>query len=360
MKQYDGFMEGFERRRQATLAGKLTYLPIHDIFPRLASVFPGFIPGEYVLITGASGAAKSRFTRFLFVKHVINLIHQYGINAKIFYNSTEESLEKIESTFVQSYLFKKYKLDIPFYDIMHFLMPGKALPIDTVRKIAEGKEIVDQLIRPHMHISHETNPYGFYSILRNHFFETGTFYNEDKKVAQGEMFTRYVPNDPNSFTIGISDNINNYSAEQGKTHEATLKYFSEVYCRKIVCIKCNGIIVNVQQQVGDKERIESNFKTTAMAEKLYPSLDSLAHCTHTHRDATIALGLFKPQKFSRIMPKYGGYETKINRTLTGLHILKTRESMPVTANILPMNHLPGDIFEELPKIGENLFSTNGH
>lgn len=346
-----GFMEQFEWRRDATLKGKLTYLPIDGILPRLSDVIPGFTPSDYILITGASGSGKSRLTRFLFVKHVINMIIQYGINAKIMLNSTEETLEKIESTFVQSYLYRKFGINLGFYEIMHFRKPGQALSDEMTNKIREAWDHMNNVIRPYIDLSHEGNPYGFYKKVRNELANSGKFYNaEDKQVDVGDMFEYYLHDDPHRFVIAISDNLNNYSEEAGRNHEATLRYFSESYCRNILCLKANCIVVNVQQQVGDKERIDANFRGSNVAEKLYPSNGTLAHCTHTHRDATVVLGIHKPQKYHRIMPYYAGYEVAKNRNLTGLHILKTRESEPTIANIIPMNHLPGDIFEELPKI----------
>lgn len=347
----NGFLEGFQQRREALDKGKLTYLPIHDILPRMSTIFPGFIPEDYVLITGASGAGKSRFTRFLFVKHVINLISMYGINAHIFYNSTEESLAKIEATFIQSYLWRKYQMDLKFYDLMQYVMPSNKLPDATVRKIMEAKEMVDKKIRPYMTLYHEHDGYTFYKKVISGLAKRGQFYNEEGSIIKtGEKIGSYSSEDPYAFNIVISDNINNYSAWEGKNHETTLRNFSELYCRNVLNLKCKAIVVNVQQQVGDKERADTNLKTSQMAEKLYPSKDGLAHCTHTQRDATVMLGIFKPHGFARVMPTYGGYPVAQTKGLTGIHILKTRESEPTIANIVPVNHLPGDTFVELPKI----------
>lgn len=340
-----GFIENFEWRRQVALAGKHSYIPIDGILPRFSNVVPGFSPSDYVLITGASGTGKSRFTRFLFVKHIINLITSQGLEAKIIMNSTEETLEKIESTFVQSYLFRRHNLKLSFYDVMHYRKPNEALPDDVVNKIREAWKDMEHSVRPFIDLHHEGNPYGFYAKVREYLRENGRFVTEDGRDAEiGKPFAGYVPSNPYKFLIVISDNVNNYSEEAGRNHEATIRYFSETYCRNIICIKCGGIVVNVQQQVGDKERIDSNFRGANNAEKLYPSNGTLAHCSHTHRDATVVLGLHKPQKYHRIMPWYAGYEVSKNTLLTGLHILKTRESEPTIANIIPLNHLPEDIF----------------
>jgi energy-coupling factor transporter ATP-binding protein EcfA2 len=331
-------------------------LPIDEVFPRMATVFPGFVRDEYVLLTGNSGSGKSRFARYLFVRHPINMHTKYKLPVHILYNSTEESITKIESTFVQAYLIKKYGINLNFYQINHYAK--QALNESTMDKIREAYSFVEEKIKPFVTITNIKNPFGIYDKARSMLAGIGKLYLDGQQVPVGSRFDTYIPNDPNMMFILLNDNVNNLSKEKSMTHEETLRNFSETYCRNLLNLRFGAMVVNVQQQVGDKEKVEANYSTNNMAEKLYPSLSTTAHCTHLQRDCTIGLGIFKPYKHHRIIPKYAGHEVSKIPTITGIHILKTREAEPTTANIVPMNHQNGDIFKELPKIQErNLFST---
>lgn len=354
--EQESFWDGTNRRRSLIMAGGMTLLPLDEVFPRMATVFPGFVRGDYVLLTGNSGSGKSRFARYLFVRHPINMSIKYNMPVTILYNSTEETEAKIESTFVQAYLIKKYGLNLDFYQINHY--SKNALNETTMQKIREGFDFVEQKIKPHVTITNIKNPFGVYDQARNMLSKLGKLYNNGVQVRPGERFDMYIPDDPNRLFILLNDNVNNFSKEKSMTHEETIRHYSEAYCRNLLNLRFGALVVNVQQQVGDKEKVESNFSAHNMAEKLYPSLSTLAHCTHTQRDCTIGLGIYKPFKHHKIVTKYGGHEVAKIPTITGIHILKTRESQPTTANIVPLNHLNGDIFKELPKVeAQNLFST---
>ena len=105
----------------------------------------------------------------------------------------------------------------------------------------------------------------------------------------------------------------------------------------------------VQQQVNNKEMIETNFKGATIVDKLKPSLATLAKCKATSEDCTLGIGLFDPVKVG--VTDYNGYENLDNQpySFRSLSILKYREGeLPPGAEIPLRCNFKIDEFKELP------------
>lgn len=330
------------------LEGVPTFISIASFFRRLTRFLPGFMPGDYVLLTANSGIGKSRFARFLFIKIPIILqAKNPKFKVKIFLNSLEESIEKVESTFISSYIYRKHNIKLDYYKLNHF--SEEALPEHTMNCIREAEEFYDNNIRPYLEVVIDPNPEDFYKRVLRYMAQHGKFYNEQGDEVDGlvKHFVKYIPDDPGRFVIVISDTINNYDAMPGKSWYETLKMFSTKYCRQQLCLKCKCIVVNLQQQASDKEKVEMNKMGVPIEQKLEPSLDGLGDIKITQRDATVALGLFHPARYQ--IGSHGGWNIKkMFGKYRALSILKTREGEMSEHNQLAIEIQHGDHFQELP------------
>lgn len=342
---FDKFYEGTDYRRNQLLKAVPTILPFKS-FSRLSKYIPGIIPNDQIIICANTGIGKSRFMRKIIIKDPLNYAIANNIKIKIFLNSLEESIDKVISTFVSSYLYENYGLELSYYQLNNY--STEPLTEDIMSKIKEAKAYVDHL-QEYIDIVHISNPYGFYIHIWKWLFENGTFYNDDVKLESYSIqWNKYVPNDPNQIVIAISDTINKYQEENGKGTYQTLRTFSEFYSRKLLGIQCNVINVLIQQLSPDKEKLELNLRGKTMIEKLKPSLDALRDCRATQEDATLIFGLFDPSKYGE--SHYQGYDlTKLNGKFRSLIVLKTREGELDSNNEIPLiAYLGRDEFEELP------------
>lgn len=342
---FDIFYKGTTNRKERIQQGIPTIIPFKS-FDRLAKFIPGIIPGEQIIICANTGIGKSRFMRKIIIKDPLRYAIENDLKIKIFLNSLEESIDKVVSTFVSSYLYEKYGLQLNFYELNNYSI--EALDNDTMAKIAEAKGYVDHL-QQYIDIVHISNPYGFYLHIWKWLFKNGIFYNDNTKLeSYSVQWNKYVPNDPNQIVIAISDTINKYQEENGKGVYNTLRTFSEFYSRKLLGIQCNVINVLIQQLSPDKEKLELNFKGKTIIEKVKPSLDALRDCRATQEDATLIFGLFDPSKYGE--NHYQGYElNKLDGKFRSLIVLKTREGELDANNEIPLvAYLGRDEFEELP------------
>ena len=302
-----------------------------------------------MIVTANSGVGKSRFTRFLFIK--VPLIMQKknpNFKVNIILNSLEESREKVEATFIQSRLYRKYGIKINYYDLNHF--SETALSEDYMQKIEESKSFYDENIRPYLDIVIEPNPQEYYKYVLRKLKTMGKFYDRagNQVDPMERVFERFEYDNPGQMLISISDTINNYDSFAGMNWWESIKKFSAKYCRQNLCMKCNVITVNLQQQASDKEKIEMNKLGMPIEQKLEPSLDGLGDIKVTQRDATVALGLFHPARYK--ISAHGNFDIRrMQGKYRSLHILKTREGEFDNRVVLPMEIQHGDFFKELPQ-----------
>lgn len=345
MTLFEELVSKVKSNNEKVTNGEILMIDISSVFPRLAALLPGFVKGDQIIITANSGVGKSRFSRFMFVKLPIALSQVSKLKPKIFLNSLEETPEKVASTFVIQYLKENHDLVLSYYDLLYPRVPHDSA---ILSKIEEGWAYYKQ-IEKYLEVVSIHQPYGFYKHIRDYLATVGTFLldGEPIKTIGQDKWNEYHYTDPNTFVIGISDNINNYHAEGSFTWYDTIKRFSSYYCRGLLCMKCGCIIVNIQQQASDKERIEARADTYLLEKKLEPSLDGLGDIKITQRDALIVLGLFDPSRYDMI-EIHGGWDMRRMKSFyRSIHLLKHREGL--NNKIIPCYaDLSRDFFKELP------------
>lgn len=343
---FNNFYTATETRREKIVNGIPTLIPFTS-FPRLSKFIPGIIPNDQVLITANTGVGKSRFMRKLFIKDPIKFAIENNLKIKIFLNSLEESVDKVVSTFISSFLYEHYGIQLNFYQLNNYTT--EPLPLDTMLKIKEAEQYIN-FLEQYLDIVHISNPYGFYKHIWDHLNKNGNFYKQGVVLTEYQTgWDKYIADDPNHIVIAITDTVNKYQEENGKGVYQTLRTFSEFYSRKLLGLQCNVINVIIQQQSPDNEKIEVNYRGKTLIEKLKPSLDALRDCRATQEDATLILGVFDPVKYGEYMYKSYPDLRNLKAKFRSLIVLKTREGELDDSNEIPLiSYLGRDEFEELP------------
>lgn len=211
------------------------------------------------------------------------------------------------------------------------------------QKIEELVEFIDDV----------RHPTGIYYFMKEYADNNGVQHQKTVEFTNnetGEIYTKkiddyYEPSDPDEYVICLVDHISliTKEKEEGRTlslHESINKLSSKYMV--LLRNKYNYIPVIIQQQAAAQESLD-NFKSN----KLKPSLDGLADCKLTQRDANVILGLFSP--FRHEIPTYMGYDTRFFRDkIRFLEIIGGREGGAGT--MCPL-YFDGAVnyFKELPK-----------
>lgn len=210
-------------------------------------------------------------------------------------------------------------------------------------KIQEIVEFIDDV----------RNPTGIYYFMKEYADNNGIQHKkrvEFENNKTGEKYFKdiddyYEPYEPDEYVMCLVDHISLITKEKedGRTlslHESINKLSSKYMV--LLRNKYNYIPVIIQQQAAAQESLE-NFKSN----KLKPSLDGLADCKLTQRDANVILGLFSP--FRHEIGAYQGYDIRFFRDkIRFLEIIGGREGGGGT--ICPL-YFDGAVnyFKELPR-----------
>lgn len=343
---FDSFFENSKKNKKSIDAGTPVIIPFLS-FPKLSKFIPGIVRGEQVIVSASSGVGKSRFTRKVFVKDPLKFAKDNDMKIKIVLNSLEEPPEKVASTLVSEVLYRKHGIVYNYYDLNNYRL--ESLSDQVMNKIEEAKNIAKERYKD-LDIVNIPSVSGFYQHCRNVLSQLGKFTYKGNVVNPGQMWDSFTYNDPSQIVIVISDTVDKYPGEnikgEYKNQYEALKFFSSVYSRNRLGIKCGVINVLVQQQVNDKEKVETTFKGTTIVEKMKPSLATLAKCKATQEDCTLGFGLFDPARVGQ--SEYGGINlNSIDFDFRALSILKSRESGIESREIPLACNMTIDEFKEI-------------
>lgn len=311
-----------------------------DVFPKLEQVVPGIIQGVQYLLTGSTGCAKSKISRYLFLHNPYQYVKTHpdsGIDLDIFYFSLEESREKIYLSELARVLRTKYKVS---FSVNQLRSVGKnnTIPKELFPKIKECEpEVQTFMDKVRIYGKEESNPFGVYNIMRNFAHKVGRFYHKDGRyftehervqLLKGEgdvykSFGGYKLNNPRHYIICLYDNMNIMKTESGKSlHECMTKLSSDYFLDLKNIYK--QIPVAVHQQEMSKERMEFTSKGASIEKKLEPSLDGLGDNKMVGRDFEVVFGLFNPARYG--IDEHEGYDiTKLKDNYRDLKVLKNRD-----------------------------------
>lgn len=326
--------------------------------PTLNKHVPGIIKGMYYIVTASSGVGKTQFTKRFFVLEPYMYMKAHpekNIKLKILYFALEESKEEFMLGLISNRLYTEYGVEISVLDLQSF---DTRIDPQIVKLIEECEEYFSDFEKSVEVIDNIYNPTGIYKYVQNYADANGSkqYKTIDIDGKETKVFSHYEPNDPNEFVIVITDHISLLQEERDPTthmvlnKHQTISKWSADYCRKQISKHYKYAVVNVQQQVADKEKQEF-YRGVSIESKLEPSLDGLADNKLTQRDALVIIGLFAPDRYE--INKHLGYDVKILKdNYRSIKILKNRLGRPNLKKGLYFDGKVND-FKELPNKESN-------
>lgn len=313
---FNSLLETIETNKKAKEDGKVTSL----LFPfeRLSQKFPGWERGHYYCITAATSVGKTKLTKFLAVISVYKFIKEHPeIDYKILYFALEESKEEFWLSMISSLLYEMYEITLSLAQLKS--LGNYTLDDDTLTKIKQCKQWVDDMSSKVDVIDHVYNGYGIYKHVHDWHLANG---KEEGGGIEEKIGKKYIPNDPNLWCFVIVDHVSLLTPEKGESLYEAIGKFSKHYCLKHFVKKLNCVTIAVQQQdmTNDKQEYHQG---QSIDEKLEPSIPGLANCKETARDYHFIMALFSPVRYS--ITRHRGYDIKILKDrYVSLKILKDR------------------------------------
>jgi len=349
--------------RQNSIQGYKNCIPFQHL-SRLKPILPGIIKGEYYLITGNSGSAKSKLARTLFINDPYVYVKSHpelDIKLDILYWPLEEGEDKIYSTELSRMIKNKYNIVSSYRQLRSI---GEQIQ-DNVYELLPSLENEFNEWKEHIHVfgGRESNPFGIYKAARDFCYKHGRFYNhkgesftdemmDDMLNSKGDWFKDIAGfrfNHPRHYVIIMVDHISLIKTEGALNLTQSIYKLSTEYLLALKNL-FGCIPVIVQQQNSKKEEQKYTSSGSSIEEKLEPSLDALADCTTTQREATVAFGIFAPNRYD--ITEHNGYDITILKDhYRSLSLLKQRDDR---ANVkLPLFFQgESDYFNEMPRLDE--------
>jgi len=345
--------ENLIERKKKVEEGGINCIP--SPFTRFRRDFPGVERGKYYLVSGATKAAKSQITNYLFVYNTVLYcyFHPNIVYPKIFYFPLEETPENITLRFMAFLLYKltKGKVRISPMDLKS-TDERKPLSQDILDLMEneEFKAILD-LYEDIVSFEDLRNPTGIFKTAKAYAENNGKTVFKDLTIKDEfgiekkiKKFDYYIPNNPNEYIFILVDHIGLIDTEKdanGKPMDLreSINKLSEYMI--ILRNRYSYIPVIVQQQGLDTTSLEA-FK----ANKIRPTVAGLSDSKYTAKDASVMIGITNP--FSFELPDYLGYDLRcLKGNARFLEIVLNREGQ---ANGICPLFFDGAIneFEELP------------
>ena len=355
-------------------SGKIFCIPFEN-YPKLSESVPGVVPGMIQMVTAGSGVGKTQLTKALYVREPLEYALKHGIKLKIFYFALEESEKEFIDTMICNFISKRCNIKMDLLTLQGYrkqsldsnMMSLIDSHIDDIEDLLSNVEIIDSVY----------NPTGIYKYCRNyadhngeHVFETRKFIKKKidknpksptygKKITVTEdvqVYSHYVPDDPNSIVIVVVDHMSLLTPEKLKDGDSmmskhqTMAHWSTNYALKQITKHWNWAVVNViqQEQSGEKEQFTN--KGESIQKKTEPSLANFANNKEIQRDAKVVIGVYSPDRYG--FEEYHGYPIKRFRDcFRAAVVLKNRFGRP---NVYHHFLFDGatNRFAELPKGSE--------
>jgi replicative DNA helicase len=326
-------------------AGAIFCIPFEN-YPKLSESVPGVVPGMIQMVTAGSGVGKTQLTKALYVREPLEYALKHNINLKIFYFALEESEQEFIDTMICNFISSRCNIEMDLLTLQGFrqksldknLMTLIESNIDDVEALLEKVEIIDSVY----------NPTGIYKYCRDYADKNGTHVFEDKEFIKNKVgidgtkytkkekvkvYSHYIPNDPNAFTIVIVDHMSLLATEKVKgttnmmSQHQTMAHWSTNYALKQVTKHWNWAVVNVIQQEQSGEKEQYTNQGDSIQKKTEPSLASFANNKEIQRDAKVIIGVYSPDRYG--FEEYHGYDIRRFRDcFRATKILKNRFGPP--------------------------------
>lgn len=268
-------------------------------FPRLAEYIPVIERGHSIGVLAATGAGKSRFTRWLFIYHVYKFYKETGYPVRVIFFPLEDSKEKVMRNMICHYLHELYNIYINLQELDS--KGNRILPDFVVSKIEEAEEFFKEFEQVVTIVDGVNEPTQIFNYCKDYAMQTGKIekYNIEVEGIQKQQL-RYVANN-DVHTVVVVDNMSNIDIEEGTRdeREAIVK-FCKTYVRGRLCNFFKFTVVQVLQQDFASERQSFTKDGESIVAKLEPSLAGIGDSKTIARSMHIIFGIFHPARFNLI------------------------------------------------------------
>jgi len=317
-------------------------------YPKLSEYVPGVQPSTIYCIASNIGAGKTSFTMSSmcyspFDDYLRRKAAGEDINLKMFIFSMEMHSDILMTKGICRRLFKEYGI---LCDVNYVLSRGSnRISQEVYDKVLEVRKYFEEF-EDVATILGSNNPTGISKLLKGYYLNNGKEERhpitimEDGQQKTIQVFDRYIPNKPNTYTFVIFDHIKLARSQQGmntkqtidKIVEDSISFTNDYYQTTI-------IVQQLNRGNSNTDRINSS--------DIDPRLDDFADSSDVTMSAHYVITLTNPFMFQ--LGTYRGYDIKkLQDRFRGLRILKSRDG---SSNIsLGLSYLgEAGLFRELPQ-----------
>lgn len=187
---------------------------------------------------------------------------------------------------------------------------------------AKGEKIKDGKV---IYIEDVENPTGLnkylmhYADLHGHFQHEKYWAKEDGKNVEKQRIVGYVPNNPNKFTIIITDHIRKLKRERGFTMKENIdKWLEYSTILRNLCFFTFIHIAHSNRGVSNVERLRF------AGEFIFPTGDDVKDSGNLSEECTVLLTMFNPNDEKYNLEKHFGIELKDHPNYRSIHIVEAR------------------------------------
>lgn len=190
---------------------------------------------------------------------------------------------------------------------------------------ADGKKLTQGVVDC---IEQRTNPTGMRNYILHYAKANGVFItekyntrNDKNEVVVRERTVGYKPNNPELYTIIITDHVRKLSDERGFTMKQLIDKWAEYQVElRNWCGFSFVNIVHLNRAISSIERIKF------MKETLYPTGDDIKDSGNLSEDANFVITLFNPQDEKYNITKHFGIELENYPNYRSIHLVESRNT----------------------------------
>lgn len=174
-------------------------------------------------------------------------------------------------------------------------------------------------------IKDRDNPTGLKRFLENYAEENGTFVKSN--VYSNNRISNYIPNDPDKFTIIITDHLRRIHPEQNLSIKNTVDKYSSMTCDLRDWCKFTFVhVIHMNRSFAEIDNIKF-FK-----DKLYPTSENIKDTGNISEDANYVFTMMNPNDEKYNLKSHFGIKLKdeknnlIHPNMRTLHLVESRDT----------------------------------
>lgn len=331
-------------------------------FDRLSQVYGGFTKSSITAITASSSVGKTKFVKFMTVHNILERTYNTQIKPKIFYFALEENATDFWLSFICSFLYRSYKINISVAQLKSY--GSYTVSSDLMSKIRKAEAYIAAIQDRVEVVDYIRNPTGIAKYIKQYFDNPAIGTYSYKDIGDGKrMITGYKYKSDDLWVFFVLDHISLLSNEivgesrQRNTSYQTFDLMVKDYVLEVFSKRYQMANVIVHQQTPSSEKAVYTSKGALLEDRIEPSLEELHINKGVHQDYEIVMGLFNPSRYD--IETHNGYDVSLlGKNYRALKFLKDRH-YGLENNSLGM-HFEGasGYFQELPRADTMI--TGGH